>query len=140
MRALLLSLIMIAAGTVGTMAQGGRITGIQWTLNFADGREVTSAIAYIQFEDDGRFSGSTGCNRMFGTAAMRGQGIAFSGIGSTKKMCKLVEGSVGEPVFLNALGKASRYSRSGNTLTIYDKRGRTLLRFERQVRRAPVEE
>ena len=132
--------MMILAGSVGAMAQGDRINGIQWTLTYANGREVTSALAYIQFEEDGKFTGSTGCNRMFGNADLKGQRIAISGIGSTKKMCKLPEGSVGEAVFLKALERGSHFSRNGNTLTVSDQRGRTILRFKRRVKLPPVEE
>ncbi len=137
---MIFGLIVILAGAVGVMAQRDGIKNIQWTLTYAGGREVTAALAYIEIDDNGKLTGSTGCNRMFGTANVNAQRIEFAGIGSTKMMCKLPDGTVGEPVFLNALERASRFSKSGNTLHIYDKQGRSILRFTRQVKLPPVEE
>lgn len=140
MRAILFSLMFIAAGALSVSAQRSDVEGIQWTLTYANGREVTSALAYIEIARDGKFTGSTGCNRMFGAAIVRPQRISFSGIGSTKKMCKLQAGSVSEPAFFEAMAKADRYTRTGNTLHIYDRRGRTLMRFIRLTKQPPVEE
>lgn len=141
MKGLLLTLAIVAFSSVGVFAQGVGLEGIQWTLTSANGNEVTSALAYFEIDAGGRrFTGSTGCNRMFGNVNIRGQKITFSNIGSTKKMCKLPAGSVGENVFLNAMDRAARYSQSGNNLNIYDRRGRTILKFKRLVKMPPVEE
>jgi heat shock protein HslJ len=140
MRAILFSLIVVIVGSTSIFAKAADIEGIQWTLTYANGREVTAAMAYFQIDPNGKFTGSTGCNRMFGNVEVRAQKITFSNIGTTKKMCKLMAGAVAEPDFLDALSKANRYERDGNILHIYDRRGRTLMRFRRLVKQAPVEE
>ena len=140
MKAILLSSMLLAASAGSVFAQGERLNGIQWTLIYANGQEVTSSLAYFQIEDDGSFTGNTGCNRMFGKVDVKPQRITFGNIGSTKRMCKLMPGSVPENVFLNALGQSARYTRNGNSLTIMDRRGRTILKFKRLVRRPPVED
>lgn len=139
MRSYLLALAIIIFGTSGIQAKGADIDGVQWMLTYANGREITGALAYFEIErSGGRFSGSTGCNRMFGTVRIKGQTIDFSGIGTTKKMCKLEPGSVSEIAFVNALDKAARFARNGNTLHVFDRRGRTILRFARLTKLPPV--
>jgi heat shock protein HslJ len=138
MRSCLIALAVIVFAAGGVFAKPADIEGIQWTLTYANGREVTSALAYFEIERNGqRFTGSTGCNRMFGSVQIKGQTIDFSGIGTTRKMCKLEPGSVSEIGFVNALDKAARYVRNGSTLDIYDRRGRTILRFKRLGKQPP---
>ncbi len=139
MRSYILALALIIFGASGVFAKAADIEGIQWTLTYAGGRQVTNSSAYFEIERDGRrFTGNTGCNRMFGTVQLKGQTIDFSGVGTTKRMCKLMPGSVSELSFLSALNRATRYTVSGNTLHLYDRSGRTVLRFKRLVKQPPV--
>lgn len=139
MRSYLLTFAIIILGVSGVFARAADIDGIQWTLTYADGRAVTGSMAYFEIERNGtRFTGSTGCNSMFGTVQVKGQTIGFSGVGMTKKMCKMMPGSVPEATFVNALNKAARYSINGATLNLLDRRGRTILRFKRLLRQPPV--
>lgn len=141
MRSYLLTFAIIILGAGGVFAKSADIDGIQWTLTYANGREVTSSLAYFEIDRNGRrFTGSTGCNRMFGTVEVKGQTIDFAGIGMTKKMCRPEPGSVSEMSFVNALDKAVRYVRNGTTLHVFDRRGRTILRFKRLVRLPPVQD
>lgn len=138
MKTIFLTIAMMLLGVIGAFGKGTDIGGIQWTLTYANGREVTSALAYFEIERGGqKFTGSTGCNRMFGQVDVRGQRIDFSNIGSTKKMCKLPAGSVSENVFLNAMEKANRFVQNGNALNVFDRNGRTILRFKRLVKLPP---
>lgn len=140
MRSYLLTFAIIIFGATGVLAKAADIEGNRWMLTHANGRQVTGALAYFEIEPDSkRFTGSTGCNRMFGTVDVRGQRIDFSGIGTTKRMCKLEPGSVSEIGFVNALDKAARYLRDGNKLNVLDRNGRTILRFIRQIKFPPVE-
>lgn len=135
---LTLSAIFIFA-VAGASAQRSGLAGIQWTLTHANGDEVTSALAYFEIEPGTkRFSGSTGCNRMFGTVNFTERKLSFSAIGMTRKMCKLAAGSVPEAEFVKALEKAARYSVNGNDLRVFDRRGRTVLKFKRLVKQPPV--
>ncbi len=141
MKKLIYTFAIVLFGSIGAFAGPADIDGIQWTLTYANGRNVTSAIAYFEIDRTGsRFTGNTGCNRMFGSVDVRGQKIDFSGIGSTKRMCKLPDGSVSELAFLNALDKADKFARNANVLYVFDRQGRTILRFKRQVKLSPVEE
>ncbi len=131
---------MIAAAATGAFANSERLSNIQWTLTYANGRPVSNSQAYLEISgDEARFSGNAGCNRMFGTVELNDPRIAFSAIGLTKMMCKLSVGSISETAFLNALEKARRFARDGNTLHIYDQNGRTVLRFKRLIKQPVVE-
>ncbi|HTH36648.1 MAG TPA: META domain-containing protein [Pyrinomonadaceae bacterium] len=141
MKTLILTFAILLLGNLGALAGPADIDGIQWTLTYANGRDVSSSIAYFEIDRNGsRFTGSTGCNRMFGNVAVRGQKIDFSAIGSTKMMCKLPAGSVSETAFLNALDKADKFARNANVLYVFDRQGRTILRFKRLGKQPPVEE
>ena len=141
MKNLTFILAIVLFGSVGVFAKAADIDGIQWTLVYANGREVASSIAYFEIERNGhRFTGNAGCNRMFGNVDVAGQRIDFSGVGTTKMMCKLPAGSVSETAFLNALDKADKFARNGNVLYVFDRNGRTILRFKRLTKQPPVEE
>lgn len=139
-KSLILTFAIIAAVSTGVFAQAGRISGIQWTLTYANGRNVTNSSAYFEIDSgQTRFTGNTGCNRMFGAVAVNDRRITFSNIGTTKRMCKLMAGNVSERAFLNSLDKAFRFAQIGNTLDFSQRNGRTVLRFKRLVKQAPVE-
>jgi heat shock protein HslJ len=139
-KSLILTLTLVAAAALGVSAQNQRITGIQWKLTYANGREVSNSAAYFEIEPgQEKFTGNTGCNQMFGPVAVKGDRITFSNIGMTKRVCKLMEGNVSENVFVSSLNKSYSYAVLGNTLHIYDKNRRTVLRFQRPVKMAPVD-
>ncbi len=135
---LIVALVLI--GINGGDPSQEKLNGIQWTLTKAGGQEITSALAYFEIDADGRkFSGSTGCNRMFGTVALKDSKIQFRNIGSTKMKCVIEDGDVAETAFLAALKNAASYSKNGNELKITDDTGRTILEFKRLVKLPPVD-
>ncbi len=139
MKTSLLTFAIIILGATGVFSKPADLNGVQWQLTYANGRQVTAGNAYIEIGRSGdRFTGITGCNRMFGAVDIKGQRIDFGGIGTTKMMCKLVAGSVSETAFLNALEKADRFAQNGNILYVFDRAGRTVLRFKRPVKMPPV--
>lgn len=121
----------VLALSVGAFAQSGLVEG-KWRLTEANGRAVTNSSAFIDFEPGlDKFTGNTGCNGLTGTVEVRGAAINMKTIATTKRMCKLMAGNVAEGEFLNALGAATRFSSTRNTLTLYDRRGRRILRFSK---------
>ena len=140
MKNLILTFAIMAGAGMSIFARDGRISNIQWTLTYANGRVVTVSNAYFEINgDQTRFTGSTGCNRMFGTVAVNDNQITFSNVGTTKMMCKVLAGSVSETAFLNAMDKAAKYAQSGDTLHVFDRNRRTVLRFKRLVKQSPIE-
>ena len=140
MKNLILIFAIIAASSFAAFSQADRINDIQWTLTDANGKAVTNSSAYFEIDTaHTKFTGNTGCNRMFGAISLRGKLITFSNVGTTKMMCKLPAGSLPENAFLSGLNKTARYAVEGNTLNLFDRRGRTVLRFKRLVKQAPEE-
>jgi heat shock protein HslJ len=129
---LLLTLAFIVAGSAMTFAQGRSFSGTEWKLEEAYGKAFRNSSASIEFRENGSsFTGNTGCNQMFGSVDIKGRNIDLRGIGTTKRMCKLMPGSLTEGAFLKAIRDTSRYERTGNSLRFMDRRGRTLLQFQR---------
>jgi heat shock protein HslJ len=127
---LLITIAFIVSGSMLAFGQGRSLAGTEWKLIEAHGRTVRNSLAGIEFSENGsRFTGNTGCNQMFGSFDLKGRNIDFQGIGATKKMCKMMPGSLTENDFLKALRATSRLDRSGDTLRLMDRRGRNLLTF-----------
>jgi putative lipoprotein len=129
---ILITLAFIASSSVLTFGQARSLQGTEWKLLEAYGKTIRNSSAGIEFADNGsRFTGNTGCNHMFGTSNVRGRNIDFRGIGTTRRACKMMPGSVTENDFLKALRDTSRYDQTGKMLRLMDRRGRTLLTFSR---------
>ena len=119
------------AASFAAVAQNGNsaIFDTEWQLIEANGVKYADSGAMFTIDSDGKLSGSTGCNRMMGTAAVNGSRIKFSPIGTTKMMCKLPAGSIPENTFLSTLGKAAKFSVADGKLTFRDRRSRKLMVF-----------
>ena len=129
---LFLTLAIIVSGSLVAFGEERSLPGTQWKLVEANGKTVKISSAAIEFSENGsRFTGNTGCNQMFGSYDLRGRNIEFRGIGTTKRMCKMMPGSVTENAFLQSMRDTSRYNQKGKTLQLMDRRGRTLLKFSR---------
>lgn len=110
------------------------LAGTEWRLvsigpaggeaNLVAGTTVT-----LKFGEDGRASGSTGCNNYNGTYQVRGDTISFGRLVSTRRACLDQNANQQEQRFLSALESANRFRLSSNRLTILSDRSRTVLNF-----------
>jgi len=110
------------------------LTGTDWRLvSFGPAGSEASLVAgttvTLKFGEDGRASGSTGCNSYSGTYQVRGDIIAFGRLISTKRACLDQNANQQEQRFLSALESANRFRLSSNRLTIMSDRGRNALNF-----------
>ena len=110
------------------------LTGIDWRLvSFGPAGSEASLVAgttvTLKFGEDGRASGSTGCNSYSGTYQVRGDSILFGRLISTKRACLDQNANQQEQRFLSALESANRFRLSSNRLTILSERGRNALNF-----------
>jgi heat shock protein HslJ len=110
------------------------LTGTEWRLiSFGPAGAEASLVAGItvtlKFGEDGRASGSTGCNSYGGTYQVRGDNISFGRLISTKRACLDQNANQQEQRFLSALEAANRFRLSSNRLTIFSDRGRNALNF-----------
>jgi heat shock protein HslJ len=83
--------------------------------------------AYLQFQPQGRVSGSDGCNRFTGTYELAGDRVTFGRMAGTKKAC-LNPGRTEGP-FRDALKNASRFAIAGDPLELFDASGTRLATF-----------
>lgn len=110
------------------------LAGTDWRLISlgpagAETEVVTGTTVTSKFGEDGRVSGSTGCNTYSGTYDVRGDTISFGRLISTRRACLDQNANEQERRFLAALETANRFRLSSNRLTIFSDRGRTVLNF-----------
>lgn len=80
------------------------------------GTELTAA-----FEDEGRLSGSSGCNTYRGTYTVEQGAIQIEDVAGTKKACAEPSGVMEqEAAYLALLGRAAAFTVDGRTLELVD--------------------
>jgi heat shock protein HslJ len=100
----------------------------QWRLTQINGTRVSNSKAMIEINMNRiRFTGNTGCNRMFGSVSVSGKQIRFTGVGTTKMAC-IPEANRLERNVLNALNGVTRYRQIGDTLEMY-RRNQLVMKF-----------
>ena len=117
----------------GTTAAGSGVEGA-WTLTtyLADGTQVPAAAApaEIDLAADGRFTGSTGCNRISGTwTGSAGGSFTITPGPMTQMACVDPAGQAQEQAFTTGLPKVTKAAVSGSTLTLSDDAGAALFTF-----------
>lgn len=102
----------------------------EWTLIKINDASVTvTKSPTIQFqENENKMAGFAGCNRYFGSYAIQGKTLTFSGVGSTKMFCN--ETMDIEQQFLGALQKVDAFEVNENTLMLYSQK-QIVLEFNR---------
>ena len=103
---------------------------MRWELTHLNGKLVVDSKAHLEFgETEKRITGSTGCNRMFGTYELNRSSFKLNGVGATRMACMPTGAMETESAFLKALGEANAMKRSGRNLTLYKHKAR-ILRFK----------
>lgn len=110
------------------------LTGIDWQLVSlgpagSEDDVVQGTTVTLKFGEDGRATGSTGCNSYGGTYEVRGDTISFGRLVSTRRACLDQNANQQEQRFLSSLEAANRFRLSSNRLTILSDRGRNVLNF-----------
>ena len=138
MNRIILFVAIIGSFAIATFGQAERIGVRQWKLVQLNGAPVPNASnAYLELNaDQTRFSGNAGCNRMFGTANVRGTRVDLSNIGTTRMACADRRLQRLETEFIRALENVDRFDRRGNTLDLYVRR-RVVMRFNAPTKQAP---
>jgi heat shock protein HslJ len=106
------------------------------TTAFLQDDAVASLIAATEitasFAEDGRLSGSAGCNNYRTTFTTNGDGIEIAPPAATKKACAEPEGIMEqEAAFLTALPTASRFEVVGTSLNLLTTAGTFVATFTR---------
>lgn len=113
-------------------AAGTPLAGTQWALSDATNLGVPTAGVSVtaEFGDDGRMSGSSGCNTY--TAPYRASGSNLTigpDIAGSKIACERAVAAV-EDVYIARLPQVKSFEISGKTLTLRGTDGETLLAYE----------
>lgn len=92
-----------------------------WKLLELDGRAIVTPEGMreahlILASGESRAHGNAGCNRFFGSFESAGDRLEFSALGTTRMACP--EGMDTEQGFLQALGETTRFTISGQILTL----------------------
>lgn len=99
-----------------------------WQLTEVEGKKPVGEAPSLMFETkEGRVTGSTGCNRLFGSFTHSENQLKFSRIASTRRACE--KGMETEAAFLRALNEVHSYRITGGTLELLDAGGKVLARF-----------
>ncbi len=112
--------VLSLVSAIFAMGQSVETSNQKWALTAINGKPVVSTKAYIEIDKEkGRFTGSTGCNRMFGGIAAN-ERLKFGAVGMTRMAC--LEGDVSkvESEFMAALAKVTEIREGGATLEMLD--------------------
>jgi heat shock protein HslJ len=106
-------------------AQSQDISGTSWEVtNYNNGRQavvgvIENTALTIEFGDNGRVTGSAGCNRFTGTYTVSGSDVTVSGVAATRKMCVTPEKVMEqEAAFLKSLTMGTRSRIDGAKLEL----------------------
>ena len=133
--ALVMGMIAGDAPVSGALPAQEDLVGATWNAVALAGTPVPAVAANRQpnlvFEAGGRFSGSDCCNRISGVYNVKGNGITFSQVASTRMAC--LDTADLERRFQSALKGASHWSMAGNgnQLELLGATGKPLAVFER---------
>ena len=114
------------------MTTSSHLEGSVWTIRSVRADEQMVPVeagfrpATVTFGDEGRFSGSTGCNNFFGQFAEVDGGVVCGPIGSTMMMCPDAL-MVQERRLLSALDATRTIEVDGDVLAMFDGDGATLV-------------
>jgi heat shock protein HslJ len=135
----IISVFLAIAFSTTALAQISTRRDQAWKPVEVNGARVVDANAYMEIEPGQRqFTGNTGCNLMRGTLVVGPHNrIDIQSTITTKRACKLVDGSVPERTFLKALNDAVRYRRHSQTLDLFNKRGQRVIRFASILKERP---
>ncbi|MCL2566990.1 MAG: META domain-containing protein [Alphaproteobacteria bacterium] len=116
---ILLILLVLSSCVLIAPNQKEKLINKDLTL-IVDERFPQKNLPFLFIKADGRVSGSTGCNRLLGTATFGQTGeVFFSQVATTKMFC-LFEGSF-EEYFVNGLNNTAYYFINGNIVYFLDK-------------------
>lgn len=86
---------------------------------------------HVQFDLQGRVSGSGGCNRLSGGFTRSGGQLRLSQLGATRMACADAARTATETAFFQALQTTASYRLAGpGQLVLLDSNGRTLARLQ----------
>ena len=107
---------------VNACSSGDQLTqlvGTEWSVTSLLGKslnaaEITKGLPSLDFSDNGKLFGSTGCNSFTGSYKLEGTKLSLDPGAMTKMMCS----DNTEQDFLNAINQVTNLKMDGNTLNL----------------------
>jgi len=126
--ALLVVLSLAACTTAGVRDGAPPLANREWRLVELNGRPAVTAgdanDPFLRFAvDSSRVTGNTGCNLLAGPFTLAGESLRFGALITTKRACVEQARNQQEVEFSAALGATTRYTVSGDTLTLFGASG-----------------
>uniref|UniRef100_B8HJR5 DUF306 domain-containing protein n=1 Tax=Cyanothece sp. (strain PCC 7425 / ATCC 29141) TaxID=395961 RepID=B8HJR5_CYAP4 len=109
-----------SSGSTLPSSNSPSLSGQRWSLIEINGQPVNTNQPYIEFDtqQQGRFSGSSGCNLISGGFASSDSTLTFDEIISTRRACIDPKGQQIEADFLRALESVTRFEIQAETLRL----------------------
>ncbi len=102
----------------------------RWTLTQMGERSFATDAPYLEFNvKQGRFSGSSGCNRILGGYSVDATALRLTPIGGTKMACAGAAAQQVETSFLQALSRTTRFDVQGDVIRLFAADNSPLLVF-----------
>jgi heat shock protein HslJ len=115
-------------GSAGARPSPASLGGSEWKITTLDGEPIPdTAKVTIQFLEDDRVTGSSGCNRFQGSYSLSGSGLSFGPLMGTKRACPQPQMSV-ESRFLNLVQQVTSIAvNADGTLLLQTSDGKRIL-------------
>ena len=131
-----LAVVLLAAVVYAAISFAGAnagLAGSNWQLTELNAQPpVPGDVApTLQFQPEGRLGGNGGCNGYGGAYEVKGAALKISEVMSTLMACADDALTAQESAYFQALGGVASYDLSGDTLTLKDASGATVLVFAR---------
>jgi heat shock protein HslJ len=123
----------VLAASLSLASQAGivprSLDGTYWKAIELDGHQVPAQVReiYLLLQQEGRVSGSDGCNRVAGLFRTDGTAVRFSHMAVTKMAC--IDGVDLSGAFYKALKRAWRLAVTGERLELFDWKDRRVAVF-----------
>ncbi len=98
-------------------------------LHQRGGAAAPELISQVEFQPDGKITGTGGCNRFFGGYTVSGNHIKIGPLASTRKGCPGLLRA--ETTLFATLQAASMFEQTDTTLILFDAAGDKLAQFVR---------
>lgn len=125
-QAILVVALLTLTACTGTATTAPRLNGTTWIVSSITGQATASSQRPTLAFNDGRVTGSTGCNTLSGAYTQNGDGVTFSPMAVTQMACDETA-MAQQTAFLAAVNKVSSATGDPSTVTLRDATGATVL-------------
>lgn len=108
------------------------LAGTKWTLDTLSGQPLTSEVVITAEFNDGRISGSAGCNSYGSAYTVDGSKLTLESVAMTEMACEDQAIMQAEGNYTSVLGSVVGFQVEGERLNLSNEAGETVLSFSSQ--------